>query len=132
MPIPVQCQNCGKSMKVKDDMAGKRGKCPQCGSVIEVPMAGPPPQAAPQQMPPQAAPPQMPPQGGAVGTPVVALFGPPEPATCRPYTDPDRCIVVRTKVDCAPCYPGRLTCETGECMERITLEDVLAAVEGFI
>lgn len=68
----------------------------------------------------------------AVGTPVVALFGPTEPATCRPYTDPDKCIVVRTIVDCTPCYPGRLTCETGECMERITLEEVLPAVEGFI
>ncbi len=68
----------------------------------------------------------------AVGTPVVVLFGPTEPATCRPYTDPDKCIVVRKKVDCAPCYPGRLTCQSGECMAGITLEDVLPAVESFI
>ncbi len=68
----------------------------------------------------------------AVGTPVVVLFGPTAPATCRPYTDPDKCIVVGTELDCAPCYPGRLTCASGECMESITLEDVLSAVESFI
>ncbi|MEM6472437.1 MAG: hypothetical protein AAF802_22940 [Planctomycetota bacterium] len=37
MPIPVQCQ-CGKSLSVKEQYAGKTLKCPSCGSAIQVPM----------------------------------------------------------------------------------------------
>jgi hypothetical protein len=44
--IDVTCSACGKSMRVDDAMAGKRGKCAQCGAVVTVPglelaMAGP-------------------------------------------------------------------------------------------
>jgi hypothetical protein len=39
MPISVTCDNCGKSLKVKDDWAGKRAKCPGCGSTFAVPAA---------------------------------------------------------------------------------------------
>jgi hypothetical protein len=37
--IPVQCPNpaCGKTHRVKNRWAGKRGTCPDCGTVIEVP-----------------------------------------------------------------------------------------------
>ncbi len=37
MPIDVQCQKCGKSYRVQDSMAGKKGKCKECGGVLEVP-----------------------------------------------------------------------------------------------
>ena len=39
MSIKVKCPNpaCNKSMTVKDSWAGKKGKCPACGSVINVP-----------------------------------------------------------------------------------------------
>jgi len=40
MPISVQCTQCGKTLKVPDTMAGKRGKCPGCGAVIAIPGAG--------------------------------------------------------------------------------------------
>ncbi len=36
MPIKVDC-SCGKSLKVRDEAAGKRVKCPGCGTLIEVP-----------------------------------------------------------------------------------------------
>lgn len=36
MPIRLTCQ-CGKSLSAKDDMAGKRAKCPACGTRIEIP-----------------------------------------------------------------------------------------------
>ena len=36
MPIPVRCSNCGKTLNVKDEMAGQKGKCPQCGNIIQV------------------------------------------------------------------------------------------------
>lgn len=39
MPITVKCQ-CGKSLKVKDQLAGKAVKCPGCSQVVKVPAAG--------------------------------------------------------------------------------------------
>jgi RsiW-degrading membrane proteinase PrsW (M82 family) len=36
MPIPIAC-SCGKSLKVKDEYAGKRVKCPGCGQPLSVP-----------------------------------------------------------------------------------------------
>lgn len=37
MPISVQCA-CGKKLQVKDELAGKRGKCPACGQVLNIPL----------------------------------------------------------------------------------------------
>ena len=60
MPISITCQ-CGKSLSVRDDLAGKAVKCPSCGQVIRV--SGGPAAAAPR--PPQPpAPAPMPPAGG--------------------------------------------------------------------
>mgnify|MGYP001470302144 CR=1 FL=1 len=39
MSIIVSC-DCGKKFKAKDDMAGKKVRCPDCKSVIEIPGAG--------------------------------------------------------------------------------------------
>ncbi len=36
-PIEVKCWDCGKSIKVKAEFAGKKGKCPVCGKVINIP-----------------------------------------------------------------------------------------------
>ena len=36
-PIEVKCWDCGKSIKVKPEFAGKKGKCPVCGKVISIP-----------------------------------------------------------------------------------------------
>ncbi len=35
--IEVKCLQCGKSTKVRAEMAGKKGKCPVCGRVISIP-----------------------------------------------------------------------------------------------
>ena len=40
MPIPVQCGDCTKKLRVKDESAGRRIKCPDCGSPISVPAPG--------------------------------------------------------------------------------------------
>ena len=37
MPIAVTCTECGASMKVKDELAGKRIRCRQCSEVVAVP-----------------------------------------------------------------------------------------------
>lgn len=39
MSISVQCPNCDKKLKTKDELAGKKVKCPDCGEVIPVPAA---------------------------------------------------------------------------------------------
>lgn len=36
MTISVTCA-CGKSYQLSDEMAGRRGKCPECGNSIEIP-----------------------------------------------------------------------------------------------
>jgi hypothetical protein len=48
MPIRVPCSGCEKKLIIKDELLGKRVKCPSCGRVLGVPAAGaaPPPQAA--------------------------------------------------------------------------------------
>src|SRR5580704_8997042 len=38
MSISLSC-TCGKVLKAKDEMAGKRAKCPACGAVLRVPGA---------------------------------------------------------------------------------------------
>jgi hypothetical protein len=42
MPLAVTCA-CGKSFHVKDELAGKKIKCPFCQAIVEVPAAGPAP-----------------------------------------------------------------------------------------
>lgn len=37
MSIPVTCAKCNSSFKVKNDFAGRRGKCPKCQEVLLVP-----------------------------------------------------------------------------------------------
>jgi hypothetical protein len=38
--VAFACAECGKVIKARPEQAGKRGKCPQCGKVVNVP-AGP-------------------------------------------------------------------------------------------
>lgn len=60
----------------------------------------------------------------AVGTPVVALFGPTIPARTGPYGEQH--VVIRKELSCSPCL--RKQCRTKECMASITVEEVFAAV----
>lgn len=36
MPIAFNC-TCGKTLRVPDESAGRRAKCPACGAVVQVP-----------------------------------------------------------------------------------------------
>lgn len=79
----------------------------------------------------------------AVGTPVVALFGPTSPTNFRPYGDRHEVIWKGDRLACSPCFrflgglqqywPRRLRpgCRL-ECMRSITVEDVLGAVERIL
>ncbi len=65
----------------------------------------------------------------ALGTPVVALFGPTAPWRTGPYGGGH--VVLRAGVSCSPCFSK--SCKTTElepmaCMNRITVEQVVEAV----
>ena len=65
----------------------------------------------------------------AVGTPVVAIFGPTDPGRTAPSGAPAR--VLDRYLFCSPCFLRR--CPYGhECMEEITPEMALKAVEGLM
>ena len=60
----------------------------------------------------------------AAGIPVVALFGPTDPARTGPY---GKChTVIRTDLHCSPCLKKQ--CPTRQCMEDITPDQVLTAL----
>src|SRR2546423_214954 len=42
MPIPFSCPECDKQLRVKDELAGKKIKCPGCAETIAVPDDEPP------------------------------------------------------------------------------------------
>jgi hypothetical protein len=37
MPVQFVCEHCGKTLRVRDDLAGRRIKCPKCQGVVRVP-----------------------------------------------------------------------------------------------
>jgi len=39
MSIKVKCEECGVALKVKDELAGKKGNCPQCKAPLLIPAA---------------------------------------------------------------------------------------------
>jgi ribosomal protein S27E len=41
MSIAVTCPGCRQELTVKDEMAGKRGRCPRCRDVVVIPSSGP-------------------------------------------------------------------------------------------
>jgi ADP-heptose:LPS heptosyltransferase len=65
----------------------------------------------------------------AVGTPVVAVFGPSDPARYAPRGPLDR--VVRADLPCSPCNrirlpPARCVGHTPDCLELVTVNDVFS------
>lgn len=44
MPIEFRCQQCNKLLRTPDESAGKKGKCPHCGALMDVPTASTEPQ----------------------------------------------------------------------------------------
>lgn len=60
----------------------------------------------------------------AVGTPIIALFGPTAPCRTGPYGDGH--VVLRTGADCSPCFLKK--CPDPHCMTDITPEKVYEVV----
>ena len=61
----------------------------------------------------------------AVKAPLIALFGPTAPWRTGPYGNGH--AVLRKELPCSPCF--RKKCPTGECLDQITVEEVLKAAE---
>lgn len=62
----------------------------------------------------------------ASGTRTVALFGPTAPWRTGPYGAGH--VVVRKGLECSPCF--KRECERPRCMEEITVDDVIEAVDS--
>jgi len=61
----------------------------------------------------------------AVGTPVVALFGPTAPWRTGPFGTDHQ--IIRTDIKCSPCFKRQ--CDTIDCMKQISVEQVLNGVK---
>jgi hypothetical protein len=102
MPIKVTCPKCQGVLHAPDDAGGKRGKCPTCGTVLQIPADGPKvaagtepafraPEAAPEEAPgtqrssfgaiprPADVEARRAPPGGGSRMPPPPTFAPPEP-----------------------------------------------------
>lgn len=64
----------------------------------------------------------------AVGTPVVALFGP--TSALRHMPPASNAVVIRKDLDCGPCYKRQ--CRTLDCMQDISVAEVFQAVKDLI
>lgn len=64
----------------------------------------------------------------AVGTPVIALFGPTDPSRTGPYGPGHR--IVRKGLPCSPCF--RKECSNPRCMMEISVEEVFSTVKEML
>lgn len=64
----------------------------------------------------------------AVGTALVGLFGPTDPARHMPPSKDS--VVIRKDYPCQPCYKPK--CKKPRCMESITEDEVMAAIEKLL
>jgi hypothetical protein len=83
MPLTLKCPGCPTVLKVGDDLAGRKSKCPTCGTVFQIPGAAPPAPAPYTGAPPPArsSPPRPPAPPPALDEPPTFLDqAPPEAA----------------------------------------------------
>jgi predicted Zn finger-like uncharacterized protein len=80
----ITCSNCQSKIRVPDSAAGKKGKCPRCGTVIAIPATGEAAEEAPAEAPAEPPPPppepvaEAPPAEGPARSPFD--FSEPEPS----------------------------------------------------
>src|SRR5258708_7578566 len=80
MPIEFRCQKCGKLLRTGDETAGKQAKCPECGSIMSIPIPEP-------QQPEPSIPPPIP--AALSGNPFGSFTSPlQQPETFNPYQAP--------------------------------------------
>lgn len=67
----------------------------------------------------------------ALGTPLVAVIGPTNPALTGPYSKKADSAVLQSGIDCQPCYRTReqKRCTLNRCMRELTPQSVFSALE---
>ncbi|MEW6235123.1 MAG: lipopolysaccharide heptosyltransferase II [Candidatus Omnitrophota bacterium] len=68
--------------------------------------------------------------GAAVGTPVIALFGPSDPMQTGPLGNGH--YIVQREMDCIPCMERNCPLGHHACMEEIQVEDVIMGIEKLL
>ena len=81
MAIEFKCQNCQKTLRVADEFAGKKARCPNCQTILLV--EGDTETVEPTSVQPPVASALQPPAYGQTGTPSASPF-----ATGNPYSSP--------------------------------------------
>jgi heptosyltransferase-2 len=66
----------------------------------------------------------------ALGVPLVAVFGPEDPARLGPYTDPRLYRIASGRVPCSPC--NKSICDNPLCLDAISSDDVLRECESLL
>jgi len=92
------------------DLAG-RTSLPQLVAVLKAAAVGIGPDAGPGHV------------AAAVETPFITLFGPTSPKRTAPFRYEE--LVVKSEIDCAPCYKKRCRDRNRECMRRINVDEVM-------
>ncbi len=64
----------------------------------------------------------------AVGTPVIALFGPTAPWRTGPFGSEHK--ILRSGLECSPCFKRQ--CDTIDCMKQISVEQVIDAANSIL
>ena len=117
MPVEFHCPQCGKLLRVPDDTRGKKGRCPHCKGINEIPAESEPP--APGTIPtnltpgPEAAPAPRPVDlfAAATGTPdLFANPAPPTPSSGVPRDVPGGLVPIPS--ESAPPYSDPLAVPT--------------------
>ncbi len=100
MPIEFRCDQCNKLLRVPDDTAGKKARCPGCSAIVEIP-AAPARGTAPAQ-------PAAPQSGGLTGPPPPPGYQPggqpgsPFAPGVNPYQSPSAYSTERAQAGYAP------------------------------
>jgi lipopolysaccharide heptosyltransferase II len=69
----------------------------------------------------------------AFAIPVVAIYGPSQYIKSAPYGQKQKHIIVRHELPCSPCYDNNtIKCKHLKCINDITVEEVLSALESQI
>ena len=66
--------------------------------------------------------------GAAFGVPLVAIFGSTDPVHTGPYGKKERTIVLRSTVECSPCFKRVCPLGNKRCMSEINTKDVFESV----
>jgi heptosyltransferase-2 len=59
--------------------------------------------------------------GGAMGIPVLAIFGSTDPSITSPL---GKAMIIRKEIQCSPCFKRKCPKKTYECLERISVDEV--------